>query len=181
LHFDRERFRASAPRRDRDGVCADGHRARSLVKLDLRSDRVANVFVIFVYAPILLCLPVLLLVGVVFVVVPGGFIIVLAGLYYAAAGLTSLLGLEVARRWRAGRSRVRPTSPSFENASPSSRSSSGRRGAIAPRPVAVGSTNDRAVGSAANVLLSRRGSDVDLVAPLERGPLPDGQHGARAA
>jgi hypothetical protein len=120
------------------------------------------VFAILAYAPFLVFLPVLLLIGVVFVVVPGGFIIVLAGLYYAAAGFTSLLGVEVTRRWRARRSRVRRTSPSFENASPSGRSSSGPRGAIAPRPIAVGSTNDRMVGSAANVLLSRRGSaDVD--------------------
>ena len=182
LHFSRDRFRVSSPRRDRDGASADGHPSRSLVKLDLRSDRVANVFAMLAYAPVLICLPLLLLVGVVFVVVPGGFIIVLAALYYAAAGFTSLLGLEVTRRWRARRSRLRPTSPSFENASRSSRSSSGHRGAIAPRPIAVGSTNDRAVGSAANVLLSRRGSDdVDLVAPLERGRLPDGQDGARAA
>ena len=79
-------------------------------------------FIILAYAPILLLLPVLLLIGVVFVVVPGGFIIVLAGLYYAAAGFTSLLGLEVTRRWRARRSRVRRADTSFENASRSGRS-----------------------------------------------------------
>jgi hypothetical protein len=139
------------------------------------------VFAILAYAPVLLCLPVLLVIAVVFVVVPGGFIVVLAALYYAAAGFTSLLGLEATRRWRGRRPRVRLAETSFENASASGRSSSGRRGAIAPRPVAVGSTNDRAVASAPNVLLSRRGSDhVDLVAPLERGRLPDGQDGARA-
>jgi hypothetical protein len=140
------------------------------------------VFLIVAYAPILLCLPVLLLIGVVFVVVPGGFIVVLAGLYYAAAGFTSLLGLEVTRRWRARRSRVRRADASFENAARSGRSSSGPRGAIAPRPVAVGATNDRAAASTPNVLLSRRGSDdVDLVTPLERSRVPDGQDGARAA
>ena len=64
-------------------------------------------FVIVAYAPILLLLPVLLLVGVVFVVVPGGFIIVLAGLYYAADGFTSLLGLEVTQAVAGPRSRVR--------------------------------------------------------------------------
>jgi membrane protein implicated in regulation of membrane protease activity len=161
-------------------VCVDGHRARALVKPDLRLDRVATVFAILAYAPLLLCLPVLLLIGVVFVVVPGGCIVVLAGFYYLAAGFTSLLGLEVTRRWRGRRSRVRRTSPRFENVS-SSRSSSGRRGTIAPKPIAVGFTNERAVGSAANVLLSRRGSDdVDLVAPLERGRVAGGQDGARA-
>jgi hypothetical protein len=139
-------------------------------------------FLIVAYAPILLCLPLLLLIGVVFVVIPGGFIIVLAGLYYAAAGFTSLLGLEVTRRWRARSSRVRRADKSFENASPSGGRSSGPRGAIARRPVAVGSTNDRVIAAAPSVLLSRRGSDdVDLVAPLERSRVPDGQDGARAA
>jgi hypothetical protein len=42
------------------------------------------VFVILIYAPTLLCLPVLLVVGLVFVVIPGGFIVVLGGLYYQA-------------------------------------------------------------------------------------------------
>jgi hypothetical protein len=140
------------------------------------------VFLILAFAPILVCLPVLLLVGVMFVVVPGGFIIVLAGLYYAVAGFTGLLGLEATRRWHARRSRVRRADTSFENASPSTRSSSGRRGAIGPRPIAVRFTNDRALGSAANVPLSRRGSDgIDPVAPLERGRVPEGQDGARAA
>jgi membrane protein implicated in regulation of membrane protease activity len=139
-------------------------------------------FAILAYAPILLCLPVLLVVGLVFVVIPGGFIVVLGGLYYAAAGFTSLLGLEATGRWRARRSRVRRADTSFENASPSRRSSSGPRRAIAPRPVAVGSANDRAVASAPNVLLSRRGSDdVNLVASRERGHVPDKQDGARAA
>ena len=139
-------------------------------------------FLILAYAPILLCLPVLLLIGVVFVVVPGGFIVVLAGLYYAAAGFTSLLGLSVTRRWRARRSRVRRADTSFEHASRSGRRSSGARGVIVPRPVAVGATNDRVVAAAPNVVLSRRGSDdVNLVAPLERSRVPDRQDGPRAA
>ena len=153
-----------------------------MVVLHLRSDRLANVFVILIYAPILLCLPVLLLVGVVFVVVPGGFIVVLAGLYYAAAGFTSLLGVAATRRWRARRSRVRRADAGSAYASPSGRSSSTRPRAIAPRPVAVGSTNHRAVRSAPNVLASRQRSDgIELVAPLERGRVPHGQDGARAA
>lgn len=119
--------------------------------------------------------------GSTFVVVPGGFIIVLVGLYDTATGFASLLGVAASRLRRTHASRERRTNPSFENASPSSRSSSGRRGAIAPRPIAVGFTNDRAVGSAANVLLGRRGSDdVDLVAPLERRRVPDRQDGAQA-
>jgi energy-converting hydrogenase Eha subunit C len=138
------------------------------------------VFVILAYAPILLCLPVLLVVGLIFVVVPGGFIIVLGALYYVAVGVAGSLGLAAIRRLGARVSRVRRTGPSFENASPSRRSSSGRRGAIAPRQLPVGFTNDRAVGSAANVLRRRGSDDVDLVAPLERGRVPDRHDGARA-
>lgn len=153
-----------------------------MLVLHFRADRLADMFAILAYAPILLCLPVLLVVGLVFVVIPGGFIVVLAGLYYGAAGFTSLFGLEVTRRLRAPRSRVRRADTGFEQASPSGQTSSGPRATTAPRPVAVGSTNDRAVASAPSVLLSRRGSDdVDLLAPLEHGPVPEGQDGARAA
>jgi hypothetical protein len=135
-----------------------------------------------VYVPVLLCLPVLLLVGLVFVVVPGGFIIVLGAFYYAAVGVAGPLGLGAIRRGRARMSRVRRTGPGFGNASPSSRTSSARRGALAPRPTAVGLTGDRTVSPAPNVLLSRRGSDdVDLVARLNRARVPDGQDDARAA
>ena len=70
-----------------------------------RWDRLANVFIILAYVPFLLLLPVLLVVGLVFVVVPGGFIVVLGGLYYAAAGLVGLLGLAARQRRQAGASR----------------------------------------------------------------------------
>jgi hypothetical protein len=149
--------------------------------LHFRSDRLANVFLILAYAPILLCLPVLLIVGLVFVVIPGGFIVVLGGLYYAFVGLTGLLGLAVSRRRRAGASRV-PPKTSFENASRSGRSPFDPGRAIAARPTAYGLTSDRAVGSAPNLALRRRGPDeVNLVAARERGYVPDGQDGAQAA
>jgi hypothetical protein len=149
--------------------------------LDFRSDRVANVFAILAYAPILLCLPVLLLVGLVFVVIPGGFIIVLGGLYYAFVGFTGLLGLAVSRRPRARASRVRPNRGS-ENASRSGRSSFGSRRAIAARPTAFGSTTDPAIGLAPNLEPSRRVSDdISLVAARERGQALDRQDGAQAA
>jgi hypothetical protein len=45
---------------------------------------------IFIYVPFLVCLPVLLVVGAVFVLVPGGFILVLAGAYYTALGALGL-------------------------------------------------------------------------------------------
>jgi hypothetical protein len=140
------------------------------------------VFFILAYAPFLLYLPVLLVLGLVFVVVPGGFIIVLGGLYYAGMGLTGLLGLAASQRRQANASRVRQRNARFETPLPFSRSPSHRRGAIAPSPIAVGFSNDRAVGSPGNVRLSRRRSDdVDLVARLDRQRVPAEQDGARAA
>jgi hypothetical protein len=106
------------------------------------------VFIILAYAPILLWLPVLLLAGVVFVVVPGGFIVVLGGLYYMAVALTGVLGLAVRGRSRDRSSRGRRGHTSVENASRSGRSSLGPHGGIASTPVAVALTNARAVGSA---------------------------------
>lgn len=137
-------------------------------------------FIILVYAPILLLLPVLLLAGVVFVVVPGGFIVVLGGLYYVAVALTGWLGLAVRGRSRDRSSRGRRGYTSVENASRSGRSSLGPRGGIAPTPVAVALTNTRAVGSAPSLVPRRRGSDgVDPVRPFARGSAPDRQAGAR--
>jgi hypothetical protein len=139
------------------------------------------VVVILAYAPILMVLPVLLVVGLVFVVVPGGFIIVLGGLYYAVLGFTGLLALAARGRWRAGASRRRANT-SRDEAPRSGRSSFGPRPAAAPRPVAVGFTSDRAVGSAPKLAQSRRASgDINLVAPLERGRVPGRQDDARAA
>ena len=144
-----------------------------------RSDRLANVFGILFYTPILLCLPVLLAIAV-FVCIPGGFIVVLGGLYYALVWLTGLLGLAVSRRRRSRASRV-PANPSSEIASRSGRSSFGSRLAIAARPTAFGSTTHPAVWSAPNLELGRRRSDdINLVAARERGQAPERQDGARA-
>lgn len=176
-HFAGHRLGVSAARCERADVFADTHlRARSLVILDDSSDRLANVFVIFVYAPILLCLPVLL-VGLMLVCIPGGFIIVLGGLYYAFVWFTGLLGLAAIRRRWSGGPRVRPN-PSSENASRSGRPSLGSRRA---RPTAFGLTTDPAVASAPNLELSRRVSnDINLLAARERGYVPDRQDGAQA-
>jgi hypothetical protein len=146
-----------------------------------RSDRLANVFGILFYTPILLCLPLLLVAGVLFCI-PGGFILVLGGLYYALAWLfTGLLGLAVSRRRQARASRVRANASS-ENVTRSARSSFGSRPAIAARPAAFGLATDPAVGSAPNMELSRRGSDdVNRLASRARGHVPDKQDGARAA
>ena len=152
-----------------------------MLVLHFRSDGLANVFGILFYAPILLCLPVLLVFGVL-VCIPGGFIVVLGGLYYASVWLfTGLLGLAVSRRRQAGASRVRPNTSS-ENAWRSGRSSFGSRPAIAARPTAFGLATDLTVGSAPNLELSRQGSDdVNRLASREPGNVPDRQDGARAA
>jgi hypothetical protein len=123
--------------------------------LHFRSDRLANMFVILFYAPILLCLPVLLVAGIL-VCIPGGFILVLGGVYSALAWLTGLLGLALSGRRRAGASRVSPNTSS-ENASRSARPSFGSRPAITGRPTAFGLATD------------------------ERGHVPERQDGARAA
>ena len=120
-----------------------------MLVLHFRPDRLANMFLILFYVPILLCLPVLL-VGLMLVCIPGGFIIVLGGLYYAFVGFTGLLGLAAIRRRWSGAPRV-PPNTSSENASRSGRSSFGPRRAIAARPTAFGLTTNPAVGSAPNM------------------------------
>jgi hypothetical protein len=149
------------------------HRVRSFT-LDFRSDRLPNVFIILAYAPFLLFLPVLLLAGVVFVVVPGGFIIVLGGLYYTATWFAGLLGLAANRRWRAHTLRVRPANPSIERTPLPGRASFGPPGVIAPTPAAVALRHDRVVRPAPSRVPRRRAlDDVGLVGPLHRGSAPD--------
>ena len=126
----------------------------------------------------LLFLPVLLLVGVVFVVVPGGFIIVLGGLYYLATGFAGLLGLAATGRWRARASRVRLANMTGEHRLPSGPVAFGPRRAIAP--VAVPLSTDRMVRSAPRLVPRRReADDVAPVGPLYRGSAPHRQDGPR--
>jgi hypothetical protein len=61
----------------------------------------------FAYLPFLLFIPILLVLGIFFVIVPGGFIIVLAGAYYASLEVLGLLGLAARRRRRAVRANRR--------------------------------------------------------------------------
>ena len=179
LHVDRQRSGVDASRPNRDGLRTDRHRGRrSLLVLQFRSDLLANVFAILFYTPILLCLPMLLVVGVL-VCIPGGFIVVLGGLYYALTAFTGLLGLALSRRRRDGGSWV-PPNTSSEKASRSARSSFGSRRAIAGRPAAFGLATDPAVGSAPNLELGRGSDAVKRVASRQRGHVPD-KDGARAA
>lgn len=65
-----------------------------------RLDWLADMFLVFIYAPFLVFAPLLLVLGVVFVVVPGGFIIVLGGAYIVFAELVGLLGIGLRERRR---------------------------------------------------------------------------------
>jgi hypothetical protein len=57
------------------------------------------VLFLLLYSPALIFLPILLLAGIVFVVVPGGFIVILAAVYYlASAGFIALVGLATKSR-----------------------------------------------------------------------------------
>jgi membrane protein implicated in regulation of membrane protease activity len=58
---------------------------------------------IFAYVPVLIFLPVLLVIGVIAVVVPGGFIVVLVGAYYLSVGFAWLLVMTARAHRRAAR------------------------------------------------------------------------------
>jgi hypothetical protein len=139
------------------------------------------VFARLVYASFLLCLPALLVVGLVFVVVPGGFIVALSALYYASVGFIGLVGMAAASRGRPGSSRGRPAEVSVGNASRLARSSLGPRGAVAAKTVSVVFSNDHGVASAPNQALTRPASgEFDSTVLLAPGAAPHRQDGARA-
>jgi hypothetical protein len=97
----------------------------------------------FAYLPFLLFIPILLVLGILFVIVPGGFIIVLAGAYYASLEVLGLLGLAAGRRRRAVRANRRRAQGSHALVTPSTRGSQlGRPVALArnlrPRPELAG-------------------------------------------
>jgi hypothetical protein len=68
---------------------------------------------IFAYAPVLIILPILLVIAVVAVLVPGGFIVVLVGPYYLWCGFTWLLARAARARWRAARAKRRASPAHF--------------------------------------------------------------------
>jgi hypothetical protein len=72
----------------------------------------------FAYFPFLLFIPILLVLGIFFVIVPGGFIIVLAGAYYASLEVLGLLGLAARGRRRAVRANRRRANASLALAPP---------------------------------------------------------------
>ena len=128
------------------------------------------------YFPLLLCVPILLVVGLVFVVVPGGFIIVLAGAYYLWIGFIGLLGSAAEQRRRATRARrpVGASWPFVRLAAPSPLRRPGTA-AVTPRPVAYGNRitrvhagdHARSLGGPPASLLPRRRSEPNATS---RGP-----------
>jgi hypothetical protein len=73
------------------------------------------VLLLLLYSPILISLPILLLAGIIFVVVPGGFIIVLAAAAYclsvAFIGLAGFARKGMRQAVSANRRRIRASSP----------------------------------------------------------------------
>jgi hypothetical protein len=91
------------------------------------------VLFLLLYSPLLIFLPILLLAGIIFVVVPGGFIIVLAGVFYfASAGLIGLVGLATKLRRHAIHANPQRSKARSALLHPTNRSPSTRSGADAP-------------------------------------------------
>jgi hypothetical protein len=95
------------------------------------------VLFLLLYSPALIFLPILLLAGVIFVVVPGGFIVILAGAYYlASAGLIGLVGLVTKHRRHAMHTKPERSRMSSARLRPTTRTPSNRPGADAPSTAA---------------------------------------------
>jgi hypothetical protein len=111
---------------------------------------------ILVYVPVLMCLPVLLVVGVVFVVVPGGFVIVLGALYWVSVQFIGLAALGARRAWRASRSRKRSARARLVPARPSRQAAFKPVGAVAATPITAGPASHPLAPSARKILPIRR-------------------------
>jgi hypothetical protein len=144
-------------------------------------DPASDLWLILVYSPVLLCLPILLVVGIVFVVVPGGFIIVLGGLYWASAEFIGLAALAASRLRRAGRSRTRRARPTSVLVPQTKRRRYEPAGAVAPVASTVALRYDRAPGPTPNVVVHPRapGGNRILSAGIRQGAEP--RDDARAA
>jgi hypothetical protein len=75
--------------------------------LSRRLDWLADMLLIFIYAPFMIILPLLLLLGILFVVGASGFIIMLGAAYFAFAGLIGLPATAVRKRLRRNKAQVR--------------------------------------------------------------------------
>jgi hypothetical protein len=95
------------------------------------------VLVLLLYTPVLIFLPLMLLGGIIFVLVPGGFIIVLIGAcYFASVALIGLFGLATKPRRRAIRANPQRSAASSARLRSTNRTASTRQGAEAPSTAA---------------------------------------------
>jgi hypothetical protein len=182
-----------APRRcDRDGPLGAyrhrRHRSRGeshpcvvpvVQDIDPRPPRLTTV-VVLVYAPVLVSLPILLLVAIM-IAIPGGFIILLAGLYWALSSLIGLVGLAATRRWRAHRARVRTARADVAPVRPGGQPRCEPAGAFASTQVPLALGNRRGEVSAANVSVARRAKGVPQLGPAELGPIRNSDDRRHAA
>jgi hypothetical protein len=74
--------------------------------LSRRLDWLADMLLMFIYTPALIFLPLLLVLGILFLVGASGFIIILGGAYFVFAGLIGLPPMAV-RRLRKGKAQLR--------------------------------------------------------------------------
>jgi hypothetical protein len=137
--------------------------------IDPRPPRLTTV-VFLGYAPVLVSLPILLVVGV-FVVVPGGFFFVLGSVYWVLSWLIGLVWLAATRWRRARRARVRAARADVVAVRPRGQPRCEPAGAFAPTPLAPSSRG--AAGSAANLSVARRAGGVRQLGPAELGPIRD--------
>jgi hypothetical protein len=128
---------------------------------------------LLIYVPVLVSLPILLVIGLVFFVVPGGFIIVLGALYYGLSWLIGVFGFSAARRWRAHRDRARAARPDVAPVRPRGQPRFEPAGASASTPVALALESHRGDVSAANVSVARRADGVTRLEPAELRPFRD--------
>src|SRR3954447_4386769 len=91
-----------------------------------------DVMLIFFYFPALVFLPILLLVGIFLLFVPGGFIVVAAAAYLAWMAVTAVVGAAAITRRHAARVSRRRNRPGLASSLPGSRA---RRRLPAPAPV----------------------------------------------
>lgn len=138
--------------------------------IDPRSPRLTTVL-LFVYAPVLVSLPILLPVLIIFMLVPGGFIVVLAGLYWALSSLIGVVSLAATGRRRVRRSRIPSATEDVGSVSPLGQPRLEPAGAFASTPVPLELGSRRRDVSAQNVVIARRADGVPQVGPAELAPI----------
>jgi hypothetical protein len=111
---------------------------------------------IFFYVPALMALPILLIVGIVFVIVPGGFIVVAVALWYVLMSFLGMVGL-AATRWQVARA-TRRRDRAGSAVTPQTTGSPARPIAATATPITAGFLNGQSAGLPRDLLASRLAS-----------------------